>query len=227
MLSFFLYVQLFLFIQRDDSNSLSALEIPSRNRLDHFQNCCCAAAFALERAAPASRKTVSIATDEALVGGSVGPLEAHEDTRTASATPLAQLAAALPPRRRACHALCLQTQPPPRVSHEHAQTTRPMSRHISFGLVLRFQNYAVLVEFYQSQIFSLRRRRAAVIILIALAVANILYFVLQNDYYNCFFVFLFYGSLEPVRVKQTCINAVLFPHYLYLADIRFIHVSQS
>lgn len=93
MLSFFLYVQLFLFIQRDDSNSLSALEIPSRNRLDHFQNCC-AAALALERAAPASRRTVSIATDEALVGGSVGPLEAHEDTRAASATPLAQLAAA-------------------------------------------------------------------------------------------------------------------------------------
>lgn len=105
MLSFFLYVQLFLFIQRDDSNSLSALEIPSRYRLDHFQNCCCAAALALETRVPASRRTVSIATDEALVGGSVGPLEAHEDTRAASATPLAQLAAA--PPRRACLALCL------------------------------------------------------------------------------------------------------------------------
>lgn len=104
MLSFFLYVKLFLFIQRDDSNSLSALEIPSRYRLDHFQNCCCAAALAHAREKrAASCRTVSIATDEALVGGSVGPLEAHEDTRAASATPLAQLAAA-PPRM---YALCL------------------------------------------------------------------------------------------------------------------------
>lgn len=96
MLSYFLYVQLFLFIQRDDSNSLSALEIPSRNRLDHFQNCCCDAALALGTSGD-RRVAEQLALPPktlALVGGSVGPLEAHEDTRAASATPLAQLAAA-------------------------------------------------------------------------------------------------------------------------------------
>lgn len=117
MLSFFLYVQLFLFIQRDDSNSLSALEIPSRYRLDHFQNCCCAAALALETRARRVAEQLALPPTRLLVGGSVGPLEAHEDTRAASATPLAQLAAH---RHGACHVLCLR-HPRPRVSHEHAQ----------------------------------------------------------------------------------------------------------
>lgn len=104
MLSFFLYVQLFLFIQRDDSNSLSALEIPSRNRLDHFQNCCCAAALVLETSGAGESQNSPHCCQGLSEGGATGSTRGHESRLSHAhvcALPLDS------------HRL--------RVSHEHAQ----------------------------------------------------------------------------------------------------------
>lgn len=149
MLSFFLYVQLFLFIQRDDSNSLSALEIPSRNRLDHFQNCCCAAALALGTSGDRRVAEQLALPPTRLWSEGVWGHWKHTRTQESRLSHAARAACRRTARRtRMTRALPLDTATASASVTSMISTTRSISRHTSFELVLRFQNYAVLVEFY-------------------------------------------------------------------------------
>lgn len=138
-----LYVQLFLFwfIQRDDSNSLSALEIhlSSQKCLDH------------SRPARVGRGGVG-ASGRGRTRGALWALEALDARRQGSAAACRRTA-------HCCAALALVTlvtqSPACTDTDRHRSRHGHESRHTPLKLDLGFQNHAVLVSFVRVRFVAL------------------------------------------------------------------------